>query len=830
MSNKHLTNFTILFVIAILTLFTSCDKLANGGNVELIKAIPNNVVFIAKCNNIEALDSNLTQLEYHDVLKAHTWLDKLGTNHAALEAVLSKTNNTSINFPMVASLHLSNATELNSIHYFPLKLSKKAFENLLHEHFGASKQEWLFQNTMVTEIALPELQRKVTVAYKDHILMVSPVSILVEDAIKQLNKGSGLLSDDNFQKVYNKEGNDADVNIWFKYDNFKKWASTFASNSGLKQLTPFSNFAEWSLLDVYFNEKDIFFSGITSASKNNTLNAFKTQSQCSHSKGMVLPSNTAIEAHYSSLPDSLQQWRSSSSLKNCWTKILVEPVRKSDIKNWAIVLEVEDKTNVNAQTKVAIEKVGQKLLNTDRVYSKAFDEYFIVSQNEKALTKYFTSLKSGQTLAKDANFIDLEKQMQSNGNVNFYVRTAYTKTAFDAIYNTVDAQKDFEALRGFNQLAIQFGQHNDYFSTNAILTYSPVEHNQYSNLVWSTNLDDDVIAGPQLIEMNNENFVLVQDGAYKLYLLDKQGNTVWTKQLKSELLGTAKTLNLYNDGNAQLTFNTKQNWYLVDSDAEDIVGFPLKFKDSAITGVALAKLNKKQCAFIGSSNGNVYGYEINGKPLVGWNPKAKVGKLKGEIQSINYKGKDYIAGMTTNGTTTIWNKKGNVITSKSFQNKFSSLPYVDKKASPFKLKNVKTNGELVSVNTRGSVGKFKLPVSKVTQFRMEDITGNSDPEIIVNTGSGIVVFSYTGNRLWAKKIKGELKVVSKSKNGDKAIAVIDNSKNTIKILHPKNGKVVAEPDFYVGDYSCAGQLLDNQQASLISSGQGSEVNCYRIGW
>lgn len=829
--NRHLIFFK--FSIIIFIALTSCKSLIPDQKVELIKAIPNNVCFIIKTNNIQQLENALDSLPYASVLDEYSWLNTLKNNHIAISSILNKVAETDSNhtFPMVASMHLANASALNSIHYYPLNISKKAFNKLLDDNFSStSKQQWQYQNSTITEVLIPELTTKITLAFEDNILIASPVSFLVEDAVKQLNGSNGLLSDDSFQKVYNKESNAADLNLWFKFSNMSRWLSTFSNPKSTELLAKNKNFAEWMLLDLYLNDDGIFLSGITSTKGSNTLSNFTEKSKCSHTTDMILPVNTAVAAHYSQLPDSLKSYTNSANIKACWTKSLIEPLSKDKISDWVLIFEVNDAKKSSEENKKELENLGKRILKSEQVYSKSFNNFQLVAANNSILQNYYNSVNSNQVLSKDEIYMALQEDLKMDANVNFYARSIYAKEAFHSIYKSEsDYQQVFEALKGFNQVAFQFSKDGDRYLTNAHFTFSEHDISSHTYIVWKTDLEKDVIAGPQIltINKNGDKGVLVQDEDFKLYLLGQGGELIWQKQLSSQWLGKAHSLKLYSDNAVQISFNTQLNWFLLDEDANDIVGFPLKFKDDAYTGLNIAKIKGKDCAFIGFSNDNIYGYEINGKPLHGWNPQNKVGNIVGNIQSVDYNGAVYITALNEEGKLFIWDEKGKQVKSTNFKTQFPSQPFIDEKAKPFKLKNVKTDGELVSFNPKGNVGSFKLPVSAVTQFMMANLNGGSEPEIVVSNGTRITVFSYTGTQLWSKNAKGKIQLIKQNNSSKDVIAVIDDNDHTITILNGK-GEILSQPDFYVGSKNCTGNLLGSDQMALVSNGQANEVICYRI--
>jgi len=448
------------------------------------------------------------------------------------------------------------------------------------------------------------------------------------------------------------------------------------------------------------------------------------------------------------------------------------------------------------------------------------------------LANYLNNIENGQVLSKDEHFSALAGQLKSNAQSTLYFRTIYLREAFKAIYESEEeAAEDFDILKGFNQLAFQFSSQGNIFQTNAYITYSEEDGSSHTNLAWSTELDGPVLAGPQVIRINDNNDfgVLVQDTDFNLYLLDKAGQPIWKKELESKWLGSAYDLQLFQDKSVQITFNTETNWHLLNPEGEQLAGFPLHFKDRAADGMSLHSGKDGTIVFIPQKNSNLYGYEISGKPLPGWNPQKKMKMLEHSPQILESKGTVYIAATDVDGSSYIWDLKGKRKAKNMFRENFPSDHYLDTKASPFKIKNVRANGELVSMSASGKVGKYRLQTSSIKQFRMANVSGNSDPEIILSNGKTIWVYDYTGSQIWKRNHSGSIEIVDLGIGGRKSIVVLDRSKKKMTVLNTK-GKSLIAPPFEVSTHSTISNkgLLESDQPALITEGSENEVNCYRI--
>jgi hypothetical protein len=829
MKMEGLKRIQISFFIVIIFAFTSCKGGFMSNSVEIAKAIPNHVIFIVKANNLAILDTTLSLSPYEDAIRDNSWLNKIEANHRAFSMVLNTlVDAEATNFPMVTSLHLAKATELNSIHYYPLQISKKEYNRLLEAKFpSAGKQKWNYENAEFTEVIIPDLNIKLALVYSDGILIASPESFLAEDAVKQMHSSNGLLNDNEFKKVHNKESNDSDLTVWMNLKNTDRWASVFANPEGTETFAKFNQFASWMLLDIYLNESEISMTGITAASGKDILSFTKNKSNCTHNMADVLPVNTAIHSHFAAFPDSLASFKNDAAVQSCWSMVLIEPLKKSEISQWVCVFEQSPKQKFD---KAKVELLGSKILGSNKVFAVAEGDFIFVAKQQAIVDKFHTSYKKKQVLSGDETYLALNANLNSETNLSFYIRSSYTKEAFRAIFqDETTFSSTFDGLKGFNQIAMQFTSKGDIFETSAYFTYNQNAVAKHTNSVWSAELEAPLISQPQIITIKSDGTkgVLAQDENFKLYLIGRDGEFIWTKKLDSKWLGSASPLKLYDDGAVQMTFNTELSWHLVDATGKDMAGFPLKFKEKAITGMTVARMDGKQVVFIGLENKNLYGYEISGKPLSGWNPKSNVGVLNHSVDIVNQGGKSFIITHTDQGKVTIWNSVGEEVAAHNFETEFSHPFFMDTRVTPFKVKNVKSDGELVSFNSDKRVGQFQLSANSALQFKMADVQGNDEPEIILSDGNTLYFYSYSGNLLYQSNVVGTFEVIQAENNQKAHIIVLDPTNNKFKLLGEK-GIPVSEPDLFVHSLMDFGHLIGPDQTNLVTKGEENQVNCYRI--
>lgn len=832
MIRLKLKYFFALTLLSCCLLWTSCQSVIGGSHAEPVKAIPENAAFIVKINKPARFTERLAEKPYGAVMNGAVIPPSLMANHHFIASFLQTMGvmDSSVDVTLLASLHLASANALNSIHYYPVDLNAKAFSKELDVHFpAAARQTWNYEGVDIHEVLLSDIGEKVTVAFSNGLLIASPVSFLVEDAIKQLKSNRSIDSDEAFRKVYRKETDAADGNLWISYKHAKHWLGIFVDPDAMSYFEGLERFASWSLLDIYLNDTDLFLSGITSTANGDYLHNTQKGLGCDHAIDQHAPLNSASYQHFAGHHPALVTAMDSIGLgmSSCWSRILVEPLIDNLEEHILYLLPTVEQTLDREAASAALMRLYP---NADQVYLKELDDFLVVASNESVLNNYVRNQQTGKVLAGDETFTLLKEELKAEAQATSYFRSLYLKEAFDVIYED-DGKEAFANLRAFNQTAIQFSRQGDIFQTTATITYDASDVGGQTNLAWTANLDAPVMVAPVMVTLDEsgKQGVLVQDTDFNMYLLNKSGNAIWKRNLGSKWMGSAFDIHLYEASAHQISFNTETDWYLVNGEGDDMAGFPLQLKDNASAPMSMTAHDDDHVIFIPSVNGNLYGWELSGRPLPGWNPKEKTGVIQKSVQLYS-KGEDlYVSAINEDGMAYIWRADGKKLSGNAFKTNFPSAQFIDKHADPFKIKNVKQDGELVSMNRRGRVGRYKLPVSGVDQFVMHHVAGDVKPEIILSTSSRLYVFSYTGELQWKKDIGGPFTLTNDEEGKSAWIGVYDQSRQSFTVFDG-DGNEMLETDFFVGKHILFDRdgFLGEGQAALITSGDEQELKCYRV--
>ncbi len=267
-----------------------------------LNAIPYDAAIIVKINNYTDL--------VKEISKENNVFTQLGSlpafnefrRHAGLiDSMLLKYPEARKIFtsaPAYISLQYSGRATIGSIHYFSLPGNIKAHQvnTFIKRVIGNSGTitPRKYEGETVYDLVLlnNNIEKNLSYTIVNDILMLSHSSILLEDALRQLNQTKSVKSDNGFIKILSTAGKNVDANIFINFKYFPQLLSLFTKSPYKELIGEMNYLADWSGLDVNFKEDNIILNGFTSSvdSGNMLSDLFINQNAPRSSIGEVLPS------------------------------------------------------------------------------------------------------------------------------------------------------------------------------------------------------------------------------------------------------------------------------------------------------------------------------------------------------------------------------------------------------------------------------------------------------------------------------------------------------------------------------------------------------------
>ncbi len=312
---------------------------------------------------------------------------------------------------------------------------------------------------------------------------------------------------------------------------------------------------------------------------------------------------------------------------------------------------------------------GGVLNPLENPYYLIVDDCIVFCNSAAALQLWVEKYNFNKTLVQMPAYQTLMKSMASDNVLYIFINTPYTlsmlKRATDAAMHPF-IEEQFINFRLLSPIGIQFKSNSGEFVTNAMILYqnaqslprptpptdlavrgdsvaaTVVENPSLAHVAWRAELQADLQGEPMPIYHSETNtyYIAAQDVANRLYIFSQSGDLVWDKQLESPVLSVVYGLDFHKNNSIYFVFNTKKNIYFIDKSGNEFKKIPLIAP--AATGLLLVDYPKGVRLFVGCTNGNIYGYDKHGKPLIGWNPKSGVGTLAYPMQFLEIGAQAYV--------------------------------------------------------------------------------------------------------------------------------------------------------------------------------------------
>ncbi len=177
------------------------------------------------------------------------------------------------------------------------------------------------------------------------------------------------------------------------------------------------------------------------------------------------------------------------------------------------------------------------------------------------------------------------------------------------------------------------------------------------------SLPDKITYGPKSILNFNDKTedLVVQDANHVLYLINSDGETVYTQELSGPIVSEAFQIDFLKNGKLQLLLATADRIYAIDRLGNSLPGFPLALKNEKITHLNLVDYDnsREYRYFIATESGNLWLLDRNGKNLEGWNPLKLSEKSVIAPRHLRVPGKgDVMFTQTEKGTLHFFNRRG----------------------------------------------------------------------------------------------------------------------------------------------------------------------------
>ncbi|TKG90134.1 hypothetical protein EYV94_24330 [Puteibacter caeruleilacunae] len=278
----------------------SQDKVYEG--IPAANAIPHNTPLVFIIDDLKDLSNSLhkgnlskgleTMPLFTPIYKLFEELDaKMAANKQLQSILYDKKITIAVNF--------SGKNSYQNLYLMALDNDEElsVLKNELSQYAGAHGfkiSQRAYEHNTIFDVNGKKGKDEFSFALSRGVMIVSEDATLVEDAIRQLGEGT-LQKDKYFNKLYRIAGDGCAVSMFLNHGAFARLQSYFMNHEYKKGIASFTDYGEWSGLDLVIKDKSFSMNGFSLAgdSVKNMLSIFGNQKPITSDVEDILPAHTA---------------------------------------------------------------------------------------------------------------------------------------------------------------------------------------------------------------------------------------------------------------------------------------------------------------------------------------------------------------------------------------------------------------------------------------------------------------------------------------------------------------------------------------------------------
>ncbi len=881
MTNKRLLTISLIALVILIGFFVRL-WLAQNNNLSLIDAIdPDTPVFFEikegpqQWNELHR-DSIWSSLVQFDIINR---IDHQLILQDSLFSLSKKDKLWLHQSKFFISLDKISAVDYGLVFYYDRRGMPSIDRKAWGDYLDSPVLKRLYKGVGIFDFRL-ETGENLSIAQYRNILLVSLSDVLIERAIRQISGRNHTLEEDaDFRELSGKGNKNQDIKAYINFQSIASLLGVFLNEDGRNLVKNLSGFAGKAMLDISLTEHNMILNGYVSHSREDQVLLQIPESENSKvNPARVLPVNTAVFYSKNTAVLSANDSSNDSSISKIrdlyfrnWMDAsgafaITEPFNQSFEENCLLVLSCADTALARQQlSSLAALQADVNQYIPEHFEHTAFwqiedfddleqiagfsstlirnpwfcivDDFVVFANNIANLKVLINRYEAGQVLHHDLDYRAFEDQVSNQAICNLYVNTKRCELLVKRFYNSERAQdvNHFNTLlQLLNPLAIQFSSFTKQLKLVYALIQSSSGFQESNTLLWKCQLDTLMQGRPYFLKnhQTGQFEILVQDCLNQIYLIDRSGQILWKRELPAAIKGQVYQIDFYHNRKLQMLFSTEKSIELIDRKGRDVENYPLRLPAKASSGLALIDYDgrKEYRMFVACMDKKIYGFQMSGSPLPGWNPLTGTGVLSQPLKHLLACTKDYNYCFNKDGKLFYFNRKGalriNPIQNHTrFKQAFSESVNDD---GSFVLSNIDTAGLMYRINEKGKLAidtfsTFAKPVSALT------IPNKQGLQWAVNDEEGLHFFDEqlmnSGHWNYPEDMSGDLFYASDN-NPEAGLGIINADSTAVYLLRnaePAEGfPIRGITVFRMFD------LFDDGNPVLILGTADATVSAYRI--
>jgi hypothetical protein len=760
-------------------------------NLSAYDAIPETTGLVISIEEIGKWQRSKDTLAYGDIFSKWVLVEKCQADFKYLQPLLDENAKTILQQPVTMSIEASSAQTLDFLYIFDANWRRIDLPSLLKAREIPFKSYTLSGGHTIYNAFFNNNIGFSFATYKN-LVLIARYAFMIEDALSTIDAGNGIGNISKFTKVEKAVAQKGyDCSIFLNIKALPTMLSSFLEPNRKPYLEKIYENIAWIGTGLTFSKEGIGLQGTISTTNNNALyyalpsTNFKDRQRITE----VLPSNTAA-LFWVGAGDFQQFYNRSDtdydfgSFIAAWVGedaacAITEPLSEAASSEVYAVFKVKD--SLLAKKKMAMLEnkrgvmfelnynmhvikqlshqnilhalTGSQLQLKDPYYTFIGD-YAVFCSSRAALEVCIDKYLANQTLSNDALYQDFSQHLTHHTPFYCFLNVEKMDELLkSSLLPTMRPQLEtqFEQLIKMNFLGIQLQPESASFSFSGKWKWTNVKKKKMNaSIAWKTLLDADAAIAPAVTKAENEEGeeVFIQDIKNQIYIINGAGELRIKKGLDSKILSPIKQIDYFHNGNLYYVFNTEKKIHLLDYQGNEAQNFPLTLQSPASAGMLVADFDGAGSYhyFVPAQNGNIYGYESNGKPLGGWNPRMGIGLVKQPMAHFQVGDKDYILALTEKNLHVMRRNGEYRLSPIALEGKINSPPSFQNLPVSQRIVVGNDKGSAQNINLAGESFKVALPTGTNIQvhFLYADVWGDTRKEYITYSDKTLCIYGYEG--------------------------------------------------------------------------------------
>ena len=716
---------SLLVVVVILVVFwggnTLYQNYFSGQKIDNLSLISAEAAFTFETTQGDQTWNELVHQPVWEILSQLPAFESFSTNLVTLDSLTGKSGFvTKIlrNKKVTLSYHATGVDSFELL--FTLDLGNRNPLELIEEVKNAIPPKARFESRAYSEQEIweyfdPENTRKWTITYLNNVLLISPSSFLVEDAIRlhlsDAPKSLASLLGDSYSDP------DGLGRLILTSKGLSKLLSGMGANKETPMIQELGTHQQYAILDLVLEENLLEFRGTANLEQkisllpsvrasfpafeklisNRTLSLTQInvdgiyESQKLENRAFTPISTISGEIQARLLDRGFldyffgEQYLLELESFGSQDNNLALYVRTNNPEQvWAYLNEYINETEGHSRDFYRDQEIlffpeeefpahvfKGKFPGFPQTHIALIDEVLIMANSASGMKVILDDIQSGNTWTRSSSEYSKIINPSSGYSKTYLIPNIWSKWTKNANPSWSSfLQKYSSVFRSFPHLTFRINEVGGVKEASLLIPYESgkgTESNSSASLVLSPNQQisfaSSLVYGPKTILNFNDNTedLLIQDENNILHLVSSDGETVYSIPLSGPIVSDAYPVDYYKNGKIQLLLATAEKIYGIDRLGNPLPGYPLSVGNESITHLNLVDYDntKEYRYFVSTKSGNLWLLDKTGQKLEGWNP-LKIGEPVLDAPShVRVVGKgDYMVAQGKSGKYYLYNRRG----------------------------------------------------------------------------------------------------------------------------------------------------------------------------